>query len=101
MRISDWSSDVCSSDLIMMAVITGTFGGVLRDVLCNEIPMILQRGRIYASAVVAGATLYVVAQHLGLDRDAASYLGMGTRSEERRVGKECVSTCRSRWSPEH
>src|SRR3546814_13406803 len=78
MRISDWSSDVCSSDLIMMAVITGTFGGVLRDVLCNEIPMILQRGRIYASAVVAGATLYVVAQHLGLDRDAASYLGMGT-----------------------
>src|SRR3546814_11924261 len=50
----------------------------LRDVLCNEIPMSLQRGRIYASAVVAGATLYVVAQHLGLDRDAASYLGMGT-----------------------
>src|SRR3546814_5105301 len=134
MRISDWSSDVCSSDLayliailvaamltmfyvryrhpperqldiadaiglamfsisgariaergelpelivIMMAVITGTFGGVLRDVLCNEIPMILQRGRIYASAVVAGATLYVVAQHPGLDRDAASFLGLGT-----------------------
>src|SRR3546814_19209144 len=80
--------------VIMMAVITGTFGGVLRDVLCNEIPMILQRGRIYASAVVAGATLYVVAQHLGLDRDAA-------RSEARRVGKACVRTCRSRWSPYH
>lgn len=63
--------------VVMMAVITGTFGGVLRDVLCNDIPMILQRGRIYASAVVAGATLYVVAQRLGVDRDAASYLGMG------------------------
>lgn len=64
--------------VVVMAVITGTFGGVLRDVLCNDIPMILQRGRIYASAVVAGATLYVVAQRLGLNRDAASYLGMGT-----------------------
>lgn len=64
--------------VVVMAVITGTFGGVLRDVLCNDIPMILQRGRIYASAVVAGATLYVVAQRLGLDRDAASYLGMAT-----------------------
>jgi len=62
--------------VVVIAVITGTFGGVLRDVLCNDIPMILQRGRIYASAVVAGATLYVVAQRAGLDRDTASYLGM-------------------------
>ena len=62
--------------VVVIAVITGTFGGVLRDVLCNDIPMILQRGRIYASAVVAGATLYVVAQRAGLDRDSASYLGM-------------------------
>lgn len=64
--------------VVVIAVITGTFGGVLRDVLCNDIPMILQRGRIYASAVVAGATLYVVAQRAGLGRDTASYLGMAT-----------------------
>lgn len=62
--------------VVVVAVITGTFGGVLRDVLCNEIPMILRRGRMYASAVVAGATLYVLAQRLGLGRDAASYAGM-------------------------
>src|SRR3546814_6968051 len=34
-------------------------------------------------------------------RDEIRHVGAGTRSEERRVGKECVSTCRSRWSPDH
>ncbi|NGY05092.1 trimeric intracellular cation channel family protein [Solimonas terrae] len=64
--------------VVVIAVITGTFGGVLRDVLCNDIPMILQRGRIYASAVVAGTSLYVLVQHAGLNRDLASYGGMAT-----------------------
>ncbi|MFT4048005.1 MAG: trimeric intracellular cation channel family protein [Solimonas sp.] len=63
--------------VVVIAMITGTFGGVLRDVLCNEIPMILQRGKIYASAVLIGASFYVVAQRLGLQRDAASFIGMG------------------------
>src|SRR3546814_6183956 len=61
MRISDWSSDVCSSDL--------------------------RRG----GPLVPAAVLAVARRRLGL--------GFGLRSEARRVGKECVSTCRSRWSP--
>jgi uncharacterized membrane protein YeiH len=63
--------------VVVIAMITGTFGGVLRDVLCNEIPMILQRGKIYASAVLIGATFYVVAQRVGVERDLASFIGMG------------------------
>src|SRR3546814_6997527 len=64
MRISDWSSDVCSSDL----------------------PVDQRRVDLAQLAVL-------LPQRLNLG-------GRG-RSEERRVGKECVSTCRSRWSPYH
>src|SRR3546814_4481390 len=63
MRISDWSSDVCSSDLddgLPRQDISSTLD-FRKDAPCPSI----------------------------------------TRSEERRVGKECVSTCRSRWSPYH
>src|SRR3546814_4057950 len=71
MRISDWSSDVCSSDLL---------DGRGAD------PLALGQ-RIDDVGVL-------VIDH-ARRRD-----GVG-RSEERRVGKECVSTCRSRWSPYH
>src|SRR3546814_4214139 len=78
MRISDWSSDVCSSDLVV---------GV---------------GRIVAGAEVIGRHLPHIADHVieavGIGLVAAD---RRDRSEERRVGKECVSTCRSRWSPYH
>src|SRR3546814_2885135 len=67
MRISDWSSDVCSSDL---RVRPDTFTQELRLVSDNSGPLSWTAGLYY-------------------------------RSEERRVGKECVSTCRSRWSPYH
>ncbi len=45
---------------VVMGVITGVFGGVLRDVLCAEIPMILRRGNIYATAAIAGASVFVL-----------------------------------------
>src|SRR3546814_4539359 len=67
MRISDWSSDVCSSDLL------STLGHPLADFAYH-------------------AMSYRMPPHI--------VAGLG-RSEERRVGKECVSTCRSRWSPYH
>jgi uncharacterized membrane protein YeiH len=63
--------------LVVMGTITGVFGGVLRDVLCNEVPMILRKGNIYATAVIAGVSLYVTASGLGASRLAASLLGMG------------------------
>src|SRR3546814_6512777 len=64
MRISDWSSDVCSSDLLRRRAHRGFVGDR--------------------------------ADHSTLHSDDPL-----CRSEERRVGKECVSTCRSRWSPYH
>src|SRR3546814_9128813 len=71
MRISDWSSDVCSSDLAF-------------DHL-QHIRHVLGRRMLPRRA------------HAETGR--ADSLGTRRRSEERRVGKECVSTCRSRWSP--
>lgn len=62
--------------VVVMATITGVFGGVLRDVLCAEIPMILRRGNIYATAVIAGAALYVLLQAAGVPRSYASFAGM-------------------------
>src|SRR3546814_5134298 len=79
MRISDWSSDVCSSDLQRIGREKARLDAVrLR-------PELLQR-RLTDSRVA-------------LDRLAR--LAASLRSEERRVGKECVSTCRFRWSPYH
>src|SRR3546814_17432438 len=72
MRISDWSSDVCSSDLFK-----------------------LEFGRLYEES---GEMRIVVADEISPD---SCRLWDVQRSEERRVGKECVSTCRSRWSPYH
>src|SRR3546814_12675340 len=87
MRISDWSSDVCSSDL---PVATGPLE------LDEALPHVAldvgdgasgQRGREIGRAGDGQA------------RDYLCDLGLRSRSEERRVGKECVSTCRSRLSP--
>lgn len=64
--------------IVALATITAVFGGVLRDVLCAQIPMILRKGNIYATAVIAGAALYVVLQQLGCPRDTAAAVGMMT-----------------------
>src|SRR3546814_11150396 len=100
MRISDWSSDVCSSDLRgaasdgpgdaedVGAVIGSVKGDAgkqqttlppLQEVAVPQLPPVTYTRRDYSRI------------QLLLDE----------RSEERRVGKECVSTCRSRWSPYH
>src|SRR3546814_16634765 len=98
MRFSDWSSDVCSSDLLRTThqaeehallglpvaqpglEIDEMSGHVLtRDPLALDLPQCLQ---------LAHGQLELRSWH-------------PDRSEERRVGKECVRTCRSRWSPYH
>src|SRR3546814_12070712 len=102
MRISDWSSDVCSSDLEKVGELRmlparefptdkegiETFRKRYRD----HFPGDLSRSRIYADVskgMMPG----------GIESWLPLFFNDGTRSEERRVGKECVSTCRSRWSP--
>jgi uncharacterized membrane protein YeiH len=61
---------------LAMGVITGVAGGVIRDVLSAEIPLVLRPGRLYATAAIAGASLYLVLDWLGLPRDLAGYAGM-------------------------
>src|SRR3546814_1050345 len=81
MRISDWSSDVCSSDLEFLsddpelAAASASMDVTIRDV---RKPRAKKDLRLFTGRITEV-----------------------TRSEERRVGKECVSTCRSRWSPYH
>src|SRR3546814_4543540 len=98
MRISDWSSDVCSSDLL---------GGMgLGARVSTAVPQ-LDPEPTHSSALATdlGAVQLGPWGTGGLDsrpgdrQDALP--AQGLRSEERRVGKECVSTCRSRWSPYH
>src|SRR3546814_3356555 len=94
MRISDWSSDVCSSDLVghcrNRRVVAHRADGLLAR---------LGHGRHEKLQVflgVAEGLLAIEERHVALRPPR-----LGKRSEERRVGKECVSTCRSRWSPYH
>src|SRR3546814_15387513 len=96
MRISDWSSDVCSSDLGGESLVKAGDGGRR----CDRRPAGAQCYRVLRRLRRAGADL------AGGGAAPACFAGMAeaavdARSEERRVGKECVSTCRSRWSPSH
>src|SRR3546814_2461856 len=77
MRISDWSSDVCSSDL------TAT-------------------GHVFAAWLPPKIAQHYIEREIG-DKAVVTSVSplLPDRSEERRVGKACVSTCRSRWSPYH
>src|SRR3546814_16601701 len=97
MRISDWSSDVCSSDLLLHLLDQARFG-VAR-----------WRLRLVALDLDTGLGGRVALCHRGQQARVlvvrtviATFVIKGKeRSEERRVGKECGSTCRSRGSPDH
>src|SRR3546814_1775934 len=87
MRISDWSSDVCSSDLFCLTVVSFLCrsmvpAGYMPDLSGGR------DGRLAIELCTMGGGASLVQIDLG-------------RSEERRVGKGCVSTCRFRWSPYH
>src|SRR3546814_15608436 len=101
MRISDWSSDVCSSDL---------------QGLVMRVTLYLDRERVRTKEIhewFENRTdkLYRRSRY-PLENKSHEFFRPGSvvcvfvlldvhRSEERRVGKECVSACRSRWSPSH
>src|SRR3546814_12225596 len=110
MRISDWSSDVCSSDL------SWTFDGEVPGPLVRvtqgdtvEFTLINSKDNKNSHSIDFHASQLDVVENFGQIKPGetkqftftAKYPGIFFyhRSEERRVGKECVSTCRSRWSP--
>src|SRR3546814_11804136 len=94
MRISDWSSDVCSSDLLVGHVVRYADAGSPR--LRRGAPARVRRG---VPGALPGTNLRREHACHGEDHDRVGRgPAVGCRSEERRVGKVCVGTCRSRWS---
>src|SRR3546814_16108261 len=114
MRISDWSSDVCSSDLgrrddevlaIDFLLRRGTDDPVLNGAIetgqrDEPVVEIIFRRRIETVGFLRFQIGIALAPIVDPDR-VADIVQLAHSSEERRVGKECVSTCRSWWSPYH
>src|SRR3546814_12306422 len=105
MRISDWSSDVCSSDLQAQAVANAM--DTARDIIdkrVNELgtrePTIIREGNDRVVVQVPGLENPAELKAL-IGKTARLEFRMVDRSEERRVGQEGVSTFRSRWAPCH
>src|SRR3546814_13031446 len=107
MRISDWSSDVCSSDLVRqaftnMAAVINEAGGTLNDIV--KLTLFLTDLNKFTAANA------IMAELIPQPFPARSTVGVASlpqgapfevRPEERRLGEECVSTCRFRWSRDH
>src|SRR3546814_18354984 len=108
MRISDWSSDVCSSDLLADSDAKGLRRRMLaagfrspnapkiftlvRIVLIFALPSIILLPQFVSGKQISLLSLYLQGAFFAL-------MGLVVRSEERRVGQACVSTFRFRWSP--
>src|SRR3546814_13635824 len=122
MRISDWSSDVCSSDLrfptlLLRELHHGVVSGVTIGVVGHQIDgltVLAQRfGQHWRNGLACRISVVAKTESIALAIDAGGFVGaadggqingafaIADRSEARRVGKECVSTCRSRGSPGH
>src|SRR3546814_16078177 len=127
MRISDWSSDVCSSDLVWLALLPALIQVSFHLVEANAItPLVLGRrltmnpllilvslsfwGWVWGTpgALLAVPLLIILQTVIAAagQPDIAGFLFehgplMHRRSAERHEGKRCVSTCRSRWAPDH
>src|SRR3546814_17780148 len=124
MRISDWSSDVCSSDLSYWSNLDLAYAMTIHKSQGSEydvvvIPMttshfmMLKRNLLYTAITRAKKLCIIVGTKRALQRAINTLDGTSRqtgllsrirafgRSEERRVGTECVSTCRSRLSPDH
>src|SRR3546814_3325383 len=113
MRISDWSSDVCSSDLAFVEKMQMSESPLFSDYWKPE--RTSEKGvTVNEAEAYPGYTLYssghgTEAFLIALDGTVVQKWALPfsaiydpeLRSDERRVGKECVSTCRSRWSPYH
>src|SRR3546814_8596839 len=91
MRISDWSSDVCSSDLLSGMV----------SALHAAVRTRTAQGAVAWSISLLTFPYVALPLYWVFGRGKFHGYVAARRSAARRVGKECVSTCRSRWSPSH
>src|SRR3546814_14349201 len=94
MRISDWSSDVCSSELESINCIPTCISFAFNRRHGISIPLLRKIG----NHEITSMGYYEL---IDCWRQIDTVLRRIRRSEERRVGNECVSTCRSRWLPYH
>src|SRR3546814_18888578 len=113
MRISDWSSDVCSSDLSTRAVRRSATSGLRQASarISKDRPPSLLTIEMLAMALIASNTdclpcstapnIPCISAMRAFVFSSTRAMMTSSRSEERRVGKECVSTCRYRWSTCH
>src|SRR3546814_14617768 len=118
MRISDWSSDVCSSDLLGRLPHRGRWSMNAADQAAIAAAMVAtdcthlatrnvqrlsggEQGRVLLARVLAGEPQWLLADEPLASPDPGHQLDVLDRSEERRVGKGCVRTCRSWWSQDH
>src|SRR3546814_14834315 len=111
MRIIDWSSYVCSSDLVKGCWdrVRARYPDVAQDRLLRE--LVREQIGVMANDLIAATRANIAAAGVesvdDVRRAGRALVGFSPelaapeRSEERRVGKECVSTCSSRWSPYH
>src|SRR3546814_11738111 len=102
MRISDWSSDVCSSDLRSEYSIAGRCMWSRERI--NDLKAFVDthgHAEGFDCSVPGIDHVYFGHTILRAPVTVGNCSWIATRSEERRVGQECVSTCRSRWSPYH
>src|SRR3546814_18817020 len=107
MRISDWSADVCASDLLAHAIARMLKGGMSQV----EIAAALGRSKQFVSLYAAYGDMPAYLREVlprapirllyDLHRTARDYPSAVERSEGRRVGKECLVTGQSRWSRSH
>src|SRR3546814_17479412 len=101
MRISDWSSDVCSSDL-NTTLCFGVFKGDISHEVSQQVGFARVISDLATYAYLCDVFILPEYPKLGLSKWLMDIItNHSDRSEERRVGKECVSTCRSWWSPYH
>src|SRR3546814_4680659 len=107
MRISDWSSDVCSSDLAKMKkgeMDLDDMAGQLRQLrsmggLKGVMGLLPGIGKLKGQMEKADIDDGLIRRQEAILSSMTPRERRSQRSEERRVGKECVSACRSRWSP--
>src|SRR3546814_13695871 len=98
MRISDWSSDVCSSDLLFLGAVVGF---IIASMACGAAQNLEEMVLFRFIQGISAAFIGPLSQSVMHDINPPERHARAMSSEERRVGKECVSTGRSRWSPYH